>query len=157
MGARIELRNRRDLCGEPIADVAIEHAPLHGADIGPDLALRALDEIPLLAIAGAFATGPTRVAGVGSLRSKESDRVAAIQRLLESVGIGVASRGNELTIAGGRPMAVPGARVETHGDHRIAMAASILSRAAGPIVTDDTESPGVSFPGFAAALEGLRG
>jgi 3-phosphoshikimate 1-carboxyvinyltransferase len=157
MGAQIELRNRRDLCGEPVADVAVEHAPLHGADIGSDLALRAIDEIPLLAIAAAFATGQTRVAGIGSLRSKESDRIAAIERLLESVGIGVALRGNELTIAGGRPMAVPGARIETHGDHRVAMAASILSRAAGPIAMDDAESPGVSFPGFNGALESLRG
>lgn len=157
MGAQIELRNRRDLCGEPIADVAVEHAPLRGADIGPDLALRALDEIPLLAIAGAFASGPTRVAGVGALRTKESDRVAAIERLLAAVGIAVTVRGNDLLIAGGRPASVPNARVETHDDHRIAMAASILARAAGPIRIDDGESAAVSFPGFADALERLRG
>ncbi len=157
MGARIEIQNLHDLCGEPVGDVAVEYAPLHGIDVGPDLALRALDEIPLLAIAAAFASGPTRIAGIGSLRAKESDRIAAIERLLGVVGIGVTVRGNELSIAGGRPAAVAGARIETHGDHRIAMAASILARAAGPIEIDDVESAGVSFPGFAAVLEGLRG
>lgn len=156
MGAHIEIRNRRERCGEPVADLAVEYVPLRGADVGPDLALRAIDEIPLLAVAAAFAAGSTRIAGVGSLRAKESDRIAAIERLLAAVGVAVSIRGSELSIAGGRPQALPQARINAYGDHRIAMAASVLACAAGPIACDDTESPAVSFPGFAGVLAGLR-
>ncbi len=157
MGARIELRNQREICGEPVADIVVEQARLHGVDVGRDLALRALDEIPLIAVAAAFAEGATRISGIESLRTKESDRIAAIERLLAAVGIAVAVRGNELSVGGGIPVAIPGARIDTDGDHRIAMAASILARAAGPIEICDAGSAGVSFPGFAGALERLRG
>ncbi len=156
MGARIELRNRREICGEPVADVVVEQARLRGIDVGRDLALRALDEIPLIAVAAAFAEGSTRISGIESLRTKESDRIAAVERLLAAVRIPVAVRGSELSIAGGIPAAVPGARIDTNGDHRIAMAALILARAAGPIEIGDDGSEDVSFPGFAGALDRLR-
>jgi len=156
MGTRIERRNPRDVCGEPVADVAVEYAPLHGVDVGRDLALRALDEIPLIAVAAAFAQGATRISGIESLRTKESDRVAAIERLLTAVGIATELRGNDISIAGGVPAAAPDAHVATAGDHRIAMAAAMLARAVGPIAIDDLRSADVSFPGFAAALESFR-
>jgi 3-phosphoshikimate 1-carboxyvinyltransferase len=155
MGAAIELRNPREVCGEPVADIAVVYRPLHATAIGNALALRAIDELPLLAIAAAFARGTTTIAGVEPLRSKESDRVAGIERLLGAVGILVASDRASLTIAGGEPEARPGV-LSTQGDHRIVMAAAVLSCAAGPLMVDSEASLDVSFPGFTEALSRLR-
>ncbi len=151
MGASIELRNSSTRSGEPIADIAVEYRPLRATQIGPELALRAIDEIPLAAIAAAFAVGTSTIAGVGDLRTKESDRIAGIARLLRAVGIRVDSERRGLSIIGGIPRG-DGAPVETHGDHRIAMAAAVLGRAAGPLAIDSDASLDVSFPGFVAAL-----
>ena len=155
MGARIERQNPRMLGGEPVADLAVEHAPLRAAAIAPDVALRAIDEIPLVAVAAAFACGDTKITGVKELRSKESDRVAAIERLLGAVGIGVESSANGLSIAGGQPAAT-GAIVDTHHDHRTAMAAAVLACAAGPVGVDSTASIDVSFPSFLSTLASVR-
>lgn len=155
MGASIELLNPRTQCGEPIADIAVEYRPLEAAAVGADVALRAIDEIPLLAVAAAFARGTTTVAGVGALRTKESDRVAAIERLLSSVGVGITAERHGLAIAGGAPAAGSGT-IETRHDHRIVMAAAVLACAAGPLSVDDDASMDVSFPGFTSALERLK-
>ncbi len=155
MGAAIELRNPRTSCGEPVADIAVEYRPLTATAIGSDLALRAIDELPLLAVAAAFASGTTTIAGIAPLRSKESDRVAAIARLLEAVGIAIEAGPKSVTIAGGMPAAGK-AVLQTHGDHRIVMAAAVLACAAGPLSVDSDSSLDVSFPGFSAALERLR-
>jgi 3-phosphoshikimate 1-carboxyvinyltransferase len=156
MGARIELHNRSERCGEPIADIAVEHAPLRSIDVDPDLALRAIDEIPLLCVAAAFARGQTAIAGIRDLRTKESDRVAAIQQLLGAVGIQTLATRNQLSIAGGTP--TPCNRViQTYGDHRIAMTAAVLACAAGPVEIDSDASIDVSFPDFIATLRSVRG
>jgi 3-phosphoshikimate 1-carboxyvinyltransferase len=155
MGAHIELRNERTISGEPVADIAVEYAPLHATSVGPDVALRAIDEIPLAAIAAAFASGTTAIAGIGDLRSKESDRIAAIERLLNAVAIESAVQGHSLTIRGGAPSR-PQQPVATHDDHRIAMAAAALACAAGPVAIDSAVSIGVSFPAFLPTLEALR-
>jgi 3-phosphoshikimate 1-carboxyvinyltransferase len=155
MGASIELRNQRLRCGEPIADIAVESAALHGITVDADLALRAIDEIPLLAVAAAFARGETKINGVRDLRTKESDRVAAIERLLRSAGIGVTTQPHAIAVAGGVPTP-SGSPIETHGDHRIAMAAAVLACAAGPITIDSDESIDVSFPRFLPTLESVR-
>jgi 3-phosphoshikimate 1-carboxyvinyltransferase len=155
MGAAIELRNFRTSSGEPIADVAVEHRPLAPIAAGADLAVRAIDEIPLIAIAAAFARGTSTVAGAGDLRSKESDRIAAIQHLLAAVGIESTYDRGLLRIVGGLPQR-RGTVVETRDDHRIAMAAAALACAAGPLAIDSADSIDVSFPGFTAALAALR-
>src|SRR5579862_6575 len=155
MGARIELRNERNVAGEPVADVEVGHSALAGTSIGPDLALRAIDEIPLLAVAAAFARGTTTISGIADLRAKESDRVAAIERLLKAVGIEALAESNRITIHGGNPAAT-GETVETHDDHRIAMAAAVLACAAGPIAIDSDASIDVSFPSFIPTLQSVR-
>jgi 3-phosphoshikimate 1-carboxyvinyltransferase len=155
MGARIELRNERVRCGEPIADVAVSHAPLAAVDIGPDVALRAVDEIPLLAVAAAFAHGETTIRGVADLRTKESDRLASIERLLGAAGVTVSTTRDSLTIRGGH-VTPPAVIVETHGDHRIAMAAAVLACAVGPVTIDEPACVAVSFPTFAATLAVLH-
>lgn len=156
MGAAIELRNARTTCGEQTADIFVQHHPLRAIDVDAALALRAIDELPLLAVAAAFATGTTTIAGVGALRSKESDRLAATQRLLGAVGISAGGSGRTLRVTGGAPKAGTGAVVMTDGDHRTVMAAAVLAAAAGEISVDDAGSADVSFPGFIETLERLQ-
>lgn len=155
MGASIELRNCRDAYGEPLADVAVTHAALTGTSVAADLALRAIDEVPLLAIAAAFATGTTTIAGVGDLRGKESDRIAAVERLLGAVGIASDYDRGVLKIDGGRPVRRSD-EIETKDDHRIAMATGVLGCAVGPLAVDSHESLDVSFPGFQNELARLQ-
>jgi len=155
MGAQIELRNPREISGEPVADIHVRHAQLRGTAIGPDVALRAIDEIPVLAVAAAFAHGETRITGVRELRTKESDRVAAIERLLRAVTIEVEVAANGLVICGGTPRGA-GALVETHDDHRIAMATATLAAGAGPLQIDSDASIDVSFPTFLETLGSVQ-
>lgn len=155
MGADIELRNEREQAGEPVADIVARHAALRGISVSPDTALRAIDEIPLLAVAAAFANGNTKITGIKELRTKESDRVAAIERLLGAAGIEVDTLPNGIDIKGGVPRGT-GAVVETHHDHRTAMAAAVLAAGAGDIAIDSDESIDVSFPTFLDTLRNVQ-
>ena len=151
MGANIRLENTREICGEPVADIAVESASLHGISVGADIALRAIDEILVLSVAAAFAQGETRITGVRELRTKESDRIAAIERLLSAAGIQVETLPNGIAIHGGTPRC-EGAVIETHGDHRTAMSAAALAAGAGALAIDDEASIDVSFPAFISSL-----
>jgi 3-phosphoshikimate 1-carboxyvinyltransferase len=151
MGASISLENQRERCGEPVADVVVRHAHLHGTQIGAELALRAIDEIPVLSVAAAFARGETRITGIRELRTKESDRVAAIERMLAAVAVEVEHLPNGIAIAGGAPVA-GGALIETHHDHRTAMSVAALAAGAGPLAIDSEASIDVSFPDFTQTL-----
>jgi 3-phosphoshikimate 1-carboxyvinyltransferase len=151
MGARIELRNAREVCGEPIADITVQSADLRGIAVGADLALRAIDEMLVLAVAAAFARGETRITGVQELRNKESDRFAAILRLMRAAGVPVEELPNGIAIQGGEPRC-NGATLETRGDHRTAMAAAALAAGAGALRIDDESSIDVSFPDFLPTL-----
>ncbi len=155
MGASIELRNERTVAGEPVADIAVRYATLHPIGVGPELALRAIDEIPLLAVAAAFADGETTISGIRELRTKESDRIATTQGLLSAVGIETIARPDGLTVRSGarRTASAP---VDTHDDHRIAMAAAVLACGAGPIAIDSDASIDVSFPTFLSTLAEVR-
>jgi 3-phosphoshikimate 1-carboxyvinyltransferase len=155
MGAQIEVCNPRELAGEPVADLHVRHADLHGITIGPDIALRAIDEIPVLAVAAAFAHGETKITGVRELRTKESDRVAAIERLLGAVAIGIETAPNGMIISGAQPRGT-GAMIDTHDDHRIAMAAATLAAGAGPLQIDSDASIDVSFPKFLETLGSVQ-
>ena len=155
MGAQIATNNERLRCGEPIADVAVSYAPLTAISVGPDVALRAIDEIPLLAVAGACAAGETTIRGVADLRTKESDRLASIEQMLALAGIAVSTTRDGLIVCGGRPTP-PARAVKTQSDHRIAMAAAVLACVAGPVTIDDGLCVDVSFPGFTDSLTRLR-
>ena len=155
MGADIEFTNPRETAGEPVVDIVVRYAALRGTAIGPDVALRAIDEVMLIAVAAAFARGRTKITGVRELRTKESDRVAAIERLLGAVGIAIETEPNALSIEGGTPTG-RGAIVETHHDHRTAMAAATLASGAGPVGIDSDESIDVSFPAFQETLRSLQ-
>ena len=154
MGARIELSDERLVGGEPVADLTCTGGALSGIAISGELAVRAIDELPLLAAVAAHAAGETRITDAAELRVKESDRIAATAAMLRALGVEVAELDDGLVIQGGR-----GARagvVESHGDHRIAMAGAVCALAAdGETLIRDTKNVATSFPTFARSLAAL--
>ena len=112
-----------------------------------------IDEYPILAVAAAFATGETRLRGLGELRVKESDRLAAVAAGLTATGVACAVDGDDLLIRG-RDGAVPGgAQVATHMDHRLAMSFLVMGLASErPVGIDDAGFIATSFPGFQALM-----
>jgi 3-phosphoshikimate 1-carboxyvinyltransferase len=110
------------------------------------------DSVPTLAVVAAFARGQTRISGVGHLRHKETDRLAALERELGKMGIRVVSEKDGLVIHGGVPR---GAEIETYDDHRMAMAFAVAGLRVPEIIIRNPECTGKSFPDFWALLEGL--
>ena len=153
MGAQIDIRPQQSAGPEPIADITVHAAPLRGVVIPPHLVPLAIDELPVFFIAAACATGETVVTGAAELRVKESDRLAAMASGLEAVGVRCELLPDGIRIQGG---GLRGGRVNSHGDHRIAMAFAIASvRAGAAIEIDDVANVGTSFPGFPAAARTL--
>ncbi len=148
MGADIRLHPIAHPDSEPRADIEVRPGVLRGTCVPAALVPVALDELPVLFAAAAVAEGDTVVTGAGELRVKESDRLAAMAQGLAAVGIACERLGDGLRVSGG---AVSGGTVESHGDHRVAMAFAVLgARAQSPIVIRDVQNVATSFPGFAA-------
>jgi 3-phosphoshikimate 1-carboxyvinyltransferase len=151
MGADVREEVYADVGGEPVARISVRPGPLHGAIIEGSLALRAIDELPLLAGVAAFAEGRTEIRDAGELRVKESDRIKATHDLLTAFGVRSTETPGGLIIEGGRPTS---AEVSSVGDHRIAMTAAVMGLAlSGTTVVHEAEAIDVSFPGFSAMLE----
>ncbi len=151
MGADVEIANRREACGEPRADVTVSGTGLRGITVSAADVVRAIDEIPLLLALAAVAEGETQITGAGELRVKESDRLAAMAEGLGRLGVETVLQADAVRVTGGD---VGGGRINSHGDHRIAMSFAMLGqRAAGPLEILDTESIATSFPGFAALMQ----
>ena len=148
MGADLSFSNLRDAGGEPVGDVTARFSPLTGVVVPAERAPSMIDEYPILAVAAAFAEGATVMRGVGEMRVKESDRVALMAQGLAACGVEVGEEPETLTVVGGeRPAG--GARVTTHGDHRIAMSHLVLGLAARqPVEVDQPGMIATSFPGF---------
>ena len=146
MGADISLHNKRDVGGEPVADIHVVSAPLHGIDIPEALVPLAIDEFPALFVAAACAEGKTVLTGAEELRVKESDRIQVMADGLRTCGIAAEPTPDGIVIEGGQLRA---GRVDSHGDHRIAMAFAMAAlRSAGEIVIDNCANVDTSFPGF---------
>ena len=153
MGARIDTEPAGERLGEPVGRVAMEASTLTATTILPEEGM--IDEIPVLAVAAAFADGVTEIRGVDELRVKESDRINTIQQELSQMGVGVEAMPDALTIRGGetRP-----AMFKSHGDHRIALAAAVAANAmAGESTVRGWHSVAVSYPRFADDLAALAG
>lgn len=146
MGARIDLINLRSVGGEPVADVRVRSATLRGIDIPPRLVPLAIDEFPAIFVAAACAEGRTRIREAEELRVKESDRIAVAAAGLRQLGIAVEESSDGALIEGGT---LQGGEIESHGDHRIAMAFAMAAlRAEGPVHILDCANVATSFPNF---------
>jgi 3-phosphoshikimate 1-carboxyvinyltransferase len=147
MGADIELQPQPQAAAEPMADIHVRAGPLRGIRVPEDLVAQAIDEFPVFFIAAAAAQGETLVTGAAELRVKESDRLAAMAGGLTTLGIECELLPDGLRLQGGR---MRGGRIDSHGDHRIAMAFAVASLiASGPIQIEDVANVATSFPGFA--------
>ncbi len=158
MGAHIEVVNKRDVDGEPVAEVVARSSSLGGINISGRELLPAIDEFPIICVAAAFAQGRTTIDGAAELRVKESDRIAAMAEGLGAIGVEVEERPDGIVIHGvGTEGWLKGGRVATHGDHRIAMAMAVAAlRSKDGISIEDPDCVDVSFPGFFEALTKVR-
>ncbi len=148
MGADVETLNQRMAGGEPIADLRVRSRRLQGIKIPKDQVPLAIDELPAMLIAAAFAEGETVLSGAEELRVKESDRIAAMAAGLAAIGIEARETSDGMIVRGGKST---GGIVDSRGDHRVAMAFSMAAlRAEGPITILDCKNVDTSFPGFAA-------
>jgi 3-phosphoshikimate 1-carboxyvinyltransferase len=157
MGALIEFANRREEGGEPVADLKVRFSTLKGIEVPPERAASMIDEYPVLAALAACAEGRTVMRGVRELRVKESDRIDAMARGLETCGVAVEEGSDYLIIEGRGPGGVPGgATVASRLDHRIAMSFLCLGLGAkAPIRVDDAGPIATSFPGFVGLMRNL--
>ena len=157
MGGYIEELDRREVGGEPVADLHVKHSALTGIDVDPAVAPSMIDEFPVLFVAAALANGTTTTNGLDELRVKESDRLSAMAAALTLAGARVEERKDGLVIqgTGGEPLAgTSGEPVTTHLDHRIAMSmavAGLVSR--DGVEVDDVSPIQTSFPNFMDLLQ----
>lgn len=152
MGADLTLQNEREVGGEPVADIRVRYAPLHGIRIPEDQVPLAIDEFPALFVAAACAEGETVLTGAQELRVKESDRIQVMADGLHTLGVDARPTPDGIVISGGP---IGGGRVESHGDHRIAMSFAIAAlRADAAITIGDCRNVNTSFPGFVELARG---
>jgi 3-phosphoshikimate 1-carboxyvinyltransferase len=155
MGANIEILDLREEGGEPVGDLRVKSSKLRGVTVPPERAPSMIDEYPVLAMVASFATGETHMQGLAELKVKESDRLAATAAGLAACGVEARVEGDDLIVSG-KGLVKGGASVETHMDHRIAMAFLILGLgAASPVTVDDTSMIATSFPNFVELMTGL--
>lgn len=154
MGANISSDNERLAGGEPVADLTVRAALLEGVRVGGGISGRAIDELPLVALAGAFAEGDTVVSGASELKVKESDRIAGLVANMAGVGVDIEAAEDGFVVHGGS--GVEGGRFESHGDHRMAMLGAVAGLASRDgVEVDGFDCVAVSFPGFAEAVAAL--
>lgn len=146
MGADIVEENAQEQGGEKLADLRVRHAPLQGIDVPESLVPDMIDEFPILFIAAAVARGTTRISGAGELRVKESDRIASMARGLAALGVEISEQADGAIIQGG---AIGAGRIESAGDHRVAMSFAVAGLLAkGDVEVGDCANVATSFPGF---------
>jgi 3-phosphoshikimate 1-carboxyvinyltransferase len=154
MGAKIEYANLREQSGEPVADLEVRAAELHGTIFGGEQIVTMIDELPVLAVAASQAHGRTIVRDAGELRVKETDRIASTVSELRTMGAAIEPTADGFIIDG--PTRLIGGAVESQGDHRLAMAMAVAALAAhGPSTVYGAEVTGDSFPGFETTLQAL--
>jgi len=157
MGADVVREDEREEGGEPVADLRVRFSVLKGVEVPPERAASMIDEYPVLAAIAACADGDTVMRGIGELRVKESDRIAAMVAGLRASGVEVTEHEDGMTVHGRGADGVPGGgTVATHLDHRIAMSFLVLGLAArAPVTVDDAAPIATSFPTFLPMMRGL--
>ncbi len=159
MGAEIVYENERMASGERVGDIRARYSPrMSGVAVPASRAPSMIDEYPILSIIAAFASGDTYMPGIGELRVKESDRIAATEALLKANGVETDSAADWLRVTGLGKAPSGGGVVVTHADHRIAMSALVLGCGAeNPVTIDEAAMIGTSFPTFANLMARLGG
>jgi 3-phosphoshikimate 1-carboxyvinyltransferase len=155
MGARTAVYNRRKLGGELVGDLEVRSAELVGTEVTPEEVPRLVDELPLFALAAAFARGESRVRGAGELRVKETDRIETVTSGLRSLGIRMRARDDGFEVRG-VPSRPKGGSMDSAGDHRVAMlgaVAGLVSREG--VEVKGAEAVAISFPGFFELLDSV--
>jgi 3-phosphoshikimate 1-carboxyvinyltransferase len=156
MGAAIEVEDEREKGGEPIADLRVRPAPLHGTEVGGGEVPLAIDELPLVALAACFAEGTTTIRDAEELRRKESDRVATVSAALNALGGAVEPTADGMVVTGAGGLR--GGAIDSHGDHRIAMLGAVAGLASREgVEVHGMEAAAVSYPGFEVDLGSLLG
>lgn len=152
MGADIRLENPRLMGEEPVADIRVRSSRLIGGEVDPTLVSLAIDEFPVLFVAAAAASGKTVFSGIGELRVKESDRIAAMAEGMRRLGIQVDESPDGAVVHGGR---FKGGEVESFHDHRVAMSLAVAATVAdGEVLIRGVDNVDTSFPGFSETLAG---
>lgn len=147
MGADIRFENERLWGAEPVADIRVCHAPLTGIEIEERFVPLAIDEFPVIFIAALAASGETVLRGARELRVKESDRIAVMAEGIATLGGAAKATDDGMILQGGQ---LNGGRINSHGDHRIAMAFAVAGMLAdGPVYIENCDNVATSFPGFA--------
>jgi 3-phosphoshikimate 1-carboxyvinyltransferase len=155
MGADIDVEEERIVGGEPVADIVARSSRLEGIEASGDLVLRAMDEIPALAVAAAFAHGTTVIRDAQELREKESDRITTVASQVAALGARIEEHVDGMTIEGGSPLT--GGNADSFGDHRLAMALAAAALAAtAPVTITNADAASVSYPAFWQDLEAVR-
>lgn len=154
MEANIQAENQRTVAGEPVADLRVKHSRLKACTIGGEIIPRLIDEVPILAVAAAFAEGTTVIKDAEELRVKESDRLAVIASELSRMGAKITELPDGLEITGGMPLV--GTDVDSYTDHRIAMSLAIAAlNAQGTTTIHRAEAAAISYPDFVGNLQQL--
>lgn len=152
MGADITIEHERESGGEPVGDLLVRHAPLHGVELPESLVPDMIDEFPALFIAASVASGRTVIRGAAELRVKESDRIATMATGLRTLGAAIEETPDGAIIQGGQ---LGAGSVESHLDHRIAMSFALAGLvASGPVRINDCSHVATSFPGFLELANG---
>jgi 3-phosphoshikimate 1-carboxyvinyltransferase len=156
MGGRVEVKGTKgEGKGEAIGDLVIHSSDLMGCEVGGEEIPSVIDEVPILAVGAARASGSTRITGARELRVKETDRIRALVENLRALGVGAEEFEDGLEVEGtDRPLK---GRIKAYGDHRIAMAFGILNALPGnEVEIDDPGVASVSFPGFWELLDRIK-
>ena len=151
MGGNINITNKREICGEWVADLEVSTSELVAVEISGDIIPRMIDEIPIFAIAALFADGTTVIKDAQELKVKESDRINSIVTELKKAGACIVDHDDGMSIQGGH--ALHGAELESYGDHRMAMSLAILGLVVDGIRINDASCVDVSFPEFFKYIE----
>lgn len=153
MGGDITILNERMVCGEEVCDIRVRSSRLKGTTICGDIIPTLIDELPVIAVMGAFAEGTTVIRDAAELRKKESDRIESVTTALSACGCTVAATEDGMEITGGCP--IHGAHIDTKNDHRLAMSFSVLGLITGGITLTDPDCVNISFSEFYELVEGL--
>jgi 3-phosphoshikimate 1-carboxyvinyltransferase len=154
MGADIQIHPTADRGGEPTGDLVVRHSALRGVEVSGERVVRMIDEFPVFAVAAAYAHGETRVRDAEELRHKESDRISALGGELRALGVDFSETSDGFIVRGGRTLG--GGRVQSHGDHRLAMSLAVAGLAAqAPVQVAGAEMIHESFPDFVSVIRSL--